>query len=75
MLVKVGAARREWSNAAVIYDEPISEDHATTAPDGSLQITFVASGIYGRDRESSKYRYTVKLSPAELTILIGAGSL
>lgn len=69
MLVKVEAARREGSDPATIYDKPISETHVDFLPDERLQISFVASGIYGRDRNSARYRYTVVLAPDELAIL------
>jgi len=74
MIVTVGAARREWADTAVIYDEAINESHAEPTQDGGLQISFVASGIHGRDRDSSQYRYTLILSPDELEILSGAAS-
>ncbi|OIS90815.1 hypothetical protein [Brucella cytisi] len=70
MIVKVGAARREWADTATIYDEAINESHTETTPDGDLQISFVASGIHGRDRNSSQYRYTMILSSDELAILV-----
>ncbi len=69
MLVKVEAARREGSDPAIIYDKPITETHLEILPSDSLQISFVASGIYGRDRHSARYRYTVVLDPDELDIL------
>lgn len=69
MLVKVGAARREGSDSATIYDKPINETHLEVLPCSGLQISFVASGIYGRDRHSARYRYTVVLDPDELAIL------
>lgn len=72
MLVKVGAARREGSDSATIYDKPISETHVEATPEDGLQISFIASGIYGRDRHNAKYRYTVVLEADELAILNGA---
>lgn len=69
MLVKVEAARREGSDPATIYDNPISETHLEVLPCDGLQISFVASGIYGRDRHNARYRYTVVLAPDELAIL------
>ncbi|MGO1162308.1 hypothetical protein ACTOV4_10165 [Brucella sp. C7-11G] len=72
MIVKVGAARRDLGNTATIYDEEINENHAEPTPDGGLQISFVASGIHGRDRDSSQYRYTLILSSDEIAILSGA---
>lgn len=74
MIVKVGAARRERADSAVIYDETIDESHTETTADGSLQISFVASAIHGRDRDSSQYRYTMIFSADELSILSGSGS-
>ena len=69
MIIKVGAARREWADTATIYDEALKESHAETTSDGELQISFIASGIYGRDRDSSQYRYTMILTQGELAIL------
>lgn len=69
MLVKVGAARREGSNSATIYDKPISEAHVEATSERGLQISFVASGIYGPDRHKARYRYTVVLAPDELAVL------
>jgi len=69
MLVKVGAARREGSNSVTIYDKPISEAHVEATSERGMQISFVASGIYGPDRQNARYRYTVVLSPDELTLL------
>ncbi|GLU30033.1 hypothetical protein Brsp01_52660 [Brucella sp. NBRC 12950] len=70
MLVKVEAARREGSAPATIYDKPISETHIEVLPGEGLQISFVASGIYGQDRHNARYRYTVVLATNELAILI-----
>jgi len=69
MLVKVEAARREGSDPATIYDKPINESHVEATSDDGLQISFVASGIYGRDRHKARYRYTVVLAPGELAVL------
>ena len=74
MIVIVGAARREWADTSVIYNEAIDESHTETTDDGSLQISFVASGIHGRDRDSSQYRYTMIFSADELSILNASGS-
>ncbi|MGW6778672.1 hypothetical protein ACWF50_11585 [Brucella pseudogrignonensis] len=70
MIVKVGAARREWAEIAIIYDEAFTESQTQTTPSGGCQISFVASGIHGRDRDSSQYRYTVILSSEELAMLV-----
>lgn len=74
MLVKVAAARREGAEATTIYDQPVGLSHATARPDGSLMITFVAAGMYdkpshGSIRKSSRYRYTLVLTPEEISIL------
>lgn len=74
MLVKVAAARREGAASTTIYDEPMSLAHATASSDGSLMITFIASGMYDKPsirniQKSSQYRYTLVLTPEEFSIL------
>ena len=73
MHVKVGAARRDEAFATTIFDQPIDSGHATQTRDGSLQLTFVASGMYDKNRlkcqRPSRYRYTIVLSPDEMAIL------
>lgn len=65
------SARREGAEPTTIYDQPITQFHTVPTDDGGLEITFVAKGLYAREREASQYRYTVILSPDELTILNG----
>ena len=78
MLVKVAAARREGAASTTIYDQPVGLSHTTSRSDGSLMITFVATGMYdkpsrGSIRKSSQYRYTLVLSPEEISILTKVG--
>jgi hypothetical protein len=66
MRVRVGAARRVGEQVA-IFDQPLGNGEISSAPDGNVEIAFLAAGIYD---PKSRYRYTIGLSRDELAALV-----
>lgn len=68
MQVVVGPARRP-GGMSEIYDEPLRECDLETDADGGVTLTIDALGIRC---EKSRYRYRIRLTPAEASRLADA---
>lgn len=68
MRMMMGAAKRPGKIPVRVFDEHLSNQQIVKGVDGSATISFDALGLYGnkRDRQRSRYRYVITLTPVEI---------